>query len=69
LTKYEVVERCSLADWSSPIDTRRERRLDELDLFNRSLAVSETAAHLRLLEAQGRVLRVLEDGVSRFVLA
>ncbi len=49
--------------------TRRERRLDELDLFNQSLAVSETAAHLRLLEAQVRVRRVLEAGVSRFAPA
>jgi glyoxylase-like metal-dependent hydrolase (beta-lactamase superfamily II) len=43
--------------------TRRERRLDELDLFNKRLAVAETGAHLTLLVAQGRVLRTTEDDV------
>ncbi|HEV8065115.1 MAG TPA: MBL fold metallo-hydrolase [Acidimicrobiales bacterium] len=46
--------------------TRRERRLGELDLFNQSLAISETAAHLALLVAQGRVRRTLEEGVFRY---
>lgn len=46
--------------------TRHERTLDELDLFNQSLAVTETAAHLGLLEAQGRVQRVIEEGVHHF---
>jgi glyoxylase-like metal-dependent hydrolase (beta-lactamase superfamily II) len=46
--------------------TRRERRLDELDHFNQSLAVSETAAHLALLEAQGRVTKTLDEGVFRY---
>jgi glyoxylase-like metal-dependent hydrolase (beta-lactamase superfamily II) len=35
--------------------TRRERKLDELDPFNQMLAIAETAAHLELLAAQGRV--------------
>ncbi|MER7006537.1 MBL fold metallo-hydrolase [Dactylosporangium sp. NPDC000555] len=35
--------------------TRRERRFDDLDLFNRMLAVCETAAHLELLVSQGRL--------------
>lgn len=46
--------------------TRHDRGLDELDLFNQSLAVSETAAHLVLLEAHGRVRRVVEDGVDHY---
>ncbi|MFG2043653.1 MBL fold metallo-hydrolase [Dactylosporangium sp. NPDC048998] len=35
--------------------TRRERRFDDLDLYNRMLAVCETAAHLELLVSQGRL--------------
>jgi glyoxylase-like metal-dependent hydrolase (beta-lactamase superfamily II) len=46
--------------------TRRERTLAELDLFNQMLAVTETAAHLRLLVAQGRVARILDDGIYRY---
>ncbi len=41
--------------------TRRGRTLDELDTFNQMLAVSETAAHLELLVAQGRILRSVDD--------
>lgn len=46
--------------------TRRERTFDELDPFNQSLAVSETVAHLRLLEAQGRLKRTSDEGVDRY---
>lgn len=46
--------------------TRRERTFKELDVFNQSLAVSETAAHLRLLAAQGRLQRTVEEGVDRY---
>jgi glyoxylase-like metal-dependent hydrolase (beta-lactamase superfamily II) len=46
--------------------TRRERRLADLDAFNAMLAVLETAAHLDLLAAQGRVARADEDGVTRY---
>jgi glyoxylase-like metal-dependent hydrolase (beta-lactamase superfamily II) len=46
--------------------TRRDRTFDELDLFNQLLAVSETAAHLKLLEAQGRLHSRLEDGVVHY---
>jgi glyoxylase-like metal-dependent hydrolase (beta-lactamase superfamily II) len=46
--------------------TRRELSFDELDLFNQSLAVSETAAHLVLLEAQGQVRCSCEDDVNKF---
>ncbi|MGW3606321.1 MBL fold metallo-hydrolase [Micromonospora sp. NPDC005161] len=44
--------------------TRRERELGDLDLFNRMLAVTETAAHLDLLVAQGRLTRT-DVGGSR----
>jgi glyoxylase-like metal-dependent hydrolase (beta-lactamase superfamily II) len=37
--------------------TRRELRLDEMESFNRMLAVLETDAHLEVLAAQGRVRR------------
>lgn len=46
--------------------TRRERRLDELDVFNQMLAVNETGAHLSLLVAQERVARELDDGAYRY---
>lgn len=46
--------------------TRRERRIADLDLFNQMLAVTETAAHLDLLVAQGRLVRALVDGVDRY---
>ena len=46
--------------------TRRERTLAELDLFNQMLAVTETAAHLRVLVAQQRVDQVLDDGIYRY---
>jgi glyoxylase-like metal-dependent hydrolase (beta-lactamase superfamily II) len=43
--------------------TRRGYRLDELETFNRMLAVLETDAHLEVLAAQGRVQRAAEpDG-------
>lgn len=37
--------------------TRRERRLDEMDLFNRMLAVLETGAHLDVLADRGDLVR------------
>lgn len=46
--------------------TRHERRLDELNPFNQLLALAETAAHLDLLVAQGRVTCSTEDGVGRY---
>jgi glyoxylase-like metal-dependent hydrolase (beta-lactamase superfamily II) len=42
--------------------TRRERRFDELDLFNRCLAVAETLAHLDVLVVAGRLRRTDNDG-------
>lgn len=42
--------------------TRRGRAFDDLDLFNQMLAVTETAAHLDLLVAQGRLRATPADG-------
>jgi glyoxylase-like metal-dependent hydrolase (beta-lactamase superfamily II) len=47
--------------------TRRDRRLDELDLFNRILATTETLAHLDVLVERGLLEATEdEDGVARF---
>jgi glyoxylase-like metal-dependent hydrolase (beta-lactamase superfamily II) len=46
--------------------TRRDRRYDELDGFNRQLAVQETAAHLDLLVSQGTVRVTTVDGVRHY---
>ncbi|WP_376768498.1 MBL fold metallo-hydrolase [Pseudonocardia pini] len=46
--------------------TRRGRRFDELDLFSRCLAVTETMAHLDLLAAGGRLQRTEVDGVTHY---
>jgi glyoxylase-like metal-dependent hydrolase (beta-lactamase superfamily II) len=43
--------------------TRRERKLADLDQFNQMLAVAETAAHLDLLVAQGRLRMTETDGL------
>ena len=49
--------------------TRHERALEELNTFNRMLAVCETLAHLRLLVAQDRLAVVDRGGVGWFHLA
>jgi glyoxylase-like metal-dependent hydrolase (beta-lactamase superfamily II) len=46
--------------------TRRERKLDELDVFNQFLAVCETGAHLQLLVGQGRARMQERDGVRHY---
>ncbi|GAA0503249.1 MBL fold metallo-hydrolase [Saccharopolyspora subtropica] len=46
--------------------TRRERTLDELDPFNQMLAVLETAAHLDVLELQGRLRKERVEGVVHY---
>lgn len=46
--------------------TRREHQLKDLDAFNAMLAVFETAAHLDLLVAQGRVSMRAENGVRAY---
>jgi len=40
--------------------------MDELDPFNQMLAVTETAAHLQLLAAKGRVTRQESDGLRSY---
>ena len=60
-TAYEVAARLR---W-----TRRERALDDLDPFNQMLAITETAAHLQLLAAQGRVTRQEADGLRYYLPA
>jgi glyoxylase-like metal-dependent hydrolase (beta-lactamase superfamily II) len=57
-TAFEVANRLG---W-----TRRERRFDELDEFNRILAVHETIAHLRVLAERGLVRSEFVDGVEHF---
>jgi glyoxylase-like metal-dependent hydrolase (beta-lactamase superfamily II) len=58
------------ADVASKVTwTRRERTFDELDLFNKFMAVCETGAHLNLLAAQGRATVELRDGVRHYALA
>jgi len=49
--------------------TRRERRYHELNLFNRTLAVWETLAHLELLDSRGTVRCTEVDGQWRYRLA
>jgi glyoxylase-like metal-dependent hydrolase (beta-lactamase superfamily II) len=47
--------------------TRRERRLADLDAYNKMLAICETAAHLELLVAQDRLTRDVDDaGIWRY---
>ncbi len=61
--RLDEVERAVAAGASTPFEvagrlrwTRRERALDDLDPFNKMLAVAETWAHLVLLTAQGRLV-------------
>ena len=46
--------------------TRRERRLDDLDVFNQILAVSETITHLDLLVDRGVLTATVADGVVHY---
>jgi glyoxylase-like metal-dependent hydrolase (beta-lactamase superfamily II) len=46
--------------------TRRHRSFADLDVGNRMLAVCETAAHLLVLEAQGRLRRSVVGGVDHY---
>jgi glyoxylase-like metal-dependent hydrolase (beta-lactamase superfamily II) len=57
-TGFEVANRLG---W-----TRHNRRLDDLDLFNRILAVHETMAHLAVLVERGLLTRSVEDGIVHF---
>jgi glyoxylase-like metal-dependent hydrolase (beta-lactamase superfamily II) len=70
-TIYGAVERgaTSAAEAAGMITwTRRERKLDELGLFNEMLAVMETMSHLDVLVLQGRLATSLVDGVKRYSL-
>jgi len=49
--------------------TRREHRLDDLDLFNQVMAVNETMAHLVVLAERGWLTRTNVDGVEHFARA
>ena len=57
-TAYEVAQ---IIKW-----TRRDRDFDELDPFNRMLAVLETDSHLKLLAADRRLLNTPSHGVDHF---
>jgi glyoxylase-like metal-dependent hydrolase (beta-lactamase superfamily II) len=46
--------------------TRRERRLDDLDLFNQMLATTETMAHLDVLVARQWLMVDIADGTRRY---
>ena len=46
--------------------TRRERTVDDLDPFNQMLAIAETAAHLELLVAQGRITATMDGELRRY---
>jgi glyoxylase-like metal-dependent hydrolase (beta-lactamase superfamily II) len=48
--------------------TPKERKLEELDVFNQLLAIGETRAHLVVLVSQGRaVCEAGDDGVSNYL--
>jgi glyoxylase-like metal-dependent hydrolase (beta-lactamase superfamily II) len=49
--------------------TRRGRHLAELDLFNQTLAVLETAAHLTVLVARGALTESLDGEVAAYAVA
>jgi glyoxylase-like metal-dependent hydrolase (beta-lactamase superfamily II) len=57
-TAYEVA---SVLAW-----TRRDLRLDDLDLFNAMLATMETAAHLDVLVEKGLVTASEQDGIVHY---
>jgi glyoxylase-like metal-dependent hydrolase (beta-lactamase superfamily II) len=54
---------------SSQLWTRRGTRLEDLDIFNRMMAIGETGSHLDLLVAQGRLTREEIDEVFRYLPA
>ncbi|SDH06974.1 Glyoxylase, beta-lactamase superfamily II [Lentzea fradiae] len=48
--------------------TRRQRRFEDLDVFNQVLAVGETAAHLDVLVERGELTRTENGGVLEYSL-
>jgi glyoxylase-like metal-dependent hydrolase (beta-lactamase superfamily II) len=47
--------------------TRHEKSFADLDSFNQMLATTETAAHLDVLIAQGRLTVYVEDSIRRYL--
>lgn len=71
--RLDEVEKAVRAGASTAFDaarelrwTRRESQVEDLDPFNQMLAIAETAAHLELLVAQGRVTAETTDDVRRY---
>jgi glyoxylase-like metal-dependent hydrolase (beta-lactamase superfamily II) len=46
--------------------TRHNRKLSEMDTFNRMLAIGETSAHLDVLVRDGRLIGSTVDGIARY---
>jgi glyoxylase-like metal-dependent hydrolase (beta-lactamase superfamily II) len=46
--------------------TRHNRKLSEMDFFNKMLAIGETSAHLDVLVRDGRLRASTVDGVTRY---
>jgi glyoxylase-like metal-dependent hydrolase (beta-lactamase superfamily II) len=46
--------------------TRHQRRFDELDMFNKIMAVHETVAHLEVLVERGWLQRAVVDDIVRY---
>ena len=61
VTPYDVAQRLT---W-----TRRERQLEELDVFNAALAVMETLVHLDLLVYRGVLRRERLDGTWCYAIS
>lgn len=49
--------------------TRREKHLDDLDLFNQIMAINETVAHLEVLVERGVLTRSVTDNVTHYATA
>ena len=49
--------------------TRRQHKLDDLDLFNKILAIQETMAHLDVLVERGWLHRTTSDGTAHYTRA
>jgi glyoxylase-like metal-dependent hydrolase (beta-lactamase superfamily II) len=49
--------------------TRRERRLDDLDLFNQIMAITETVAHLEVLVERGVLTSTVQDRIKHYAPA
>ncbi|WP_436494430.1 MBL fold metallo-hydrolase [Actinokineospora sp. HUAS TT18] len=47
--------------------TSRKRKFEELDTFNRTLAIGETSAHLDVLVVRGALKSSIVDGVAEYV--